>query len=231
MLIVLLAVGAGALAQSIAGFGFALICGPVLIASLGQTDGLRLIVTLSTVVSLAILASTWRNAKLRDGLLLAAPGVVLAPLLVWLLHDANKNALTVAAGVTTLASAAALAFGLRLDRMRGVGGVITAGGTSALMNVLGGMSGPVAALYAVNARWPEKSIRPTLQIFGITLNIATLVSIGGPTLDWRALVSLIAGWLVGSLVAKLLPAGRTRQVILVVAAVGGAFAVWRGISA
>jgi uncharacterized membrane protein YfcA len=230
MLIVLLAVGAGAVAQSIAGFGFALICGPVLIAALGQTDGLRLIVTLSTLVSLAILSRTWRQAKLRDGLLLAAPGVVLAPLLVWLLRDVDKNVLTIAAGVTTLASAAALAFGVRLDRLRGVGGVITAGGTSALMNVLGGMSGPVAALYAVSARWPEQSIRPTLQVFGIALNIATLVSVGGVAIDWWAVLSLVAGWLVGSVVARLLPAGRTRQIILVVAAAGGAFAVWRGIT-
>ncbi|MFC0430600.1 TSUP family transporter [Kutzneria buriramensis] len=229
-MIVLLAVGAGAVAQSVAGFGFALICGPVLIAALGQADGLRLIVTLSTVVSLAILVPTWRDVKLRDGLLLAAPGVVLAPLLVWLLRDADKNVVTIGAGVTTLASAAALALGLRLDRLRGVGGVIMAGGTSALMNVLGGMSGPVAALYAVNARWPERSIRPTLQVFGITLNIATLVSIGGPAIDWWAALSLVAGWLVGSLVAKLLPAGRTRQLILLVAAAGGVFAVWRGIT-
>jgi len=230
VLIVLLAVGAGAAAQSVAGFGFALICGPVLIAALGQAEGLRLIVTLSTLVSLGILVPNWRKAKLRDGLLLAAPGVVLAPLLVWLLRDVDKNALTIAAGVTTLASAAALAFGLRLDRLRGAGGVIVAGGTSALMNVLGGMSGPVAALYAVNAGWPERSIRPTLQVFGITLNIATLLSIGGIAIDWPATLSLVAGWLVGSAVARLLPAGRTRQVILLVAAAGGVFAVWRGIA-
>ena len=206
MLIVLLAVGAGAAAQSVAGFGFALICGPVLIAALGQAEGLRLIVTLSTLVSLGILVPNWRKAKLRDGLLLAAPGVVLAPLLVWLLRDVDKNALTIAAGV------------------------IVAGGTSALMNVLGGMSGPVAALYAVNAGWPERSIRPTLQVFGITLNIATLLSIGGIAIDWPATLSLVAGWLVGSAVARLLPAGRTRQVILLVAAAGGVFAVWRGIA-
>jgi uncharacterized membrane protein YfcA len=230
MLIVLLAVAAGAAAQSVAGFGFALICGPVLIAALGQPEGLRLIVTLATLVSLAILVPTWRHAKLRDGLLLAAPGVVLAPLLVWLLRDADKNALTVGAGLTTLASAVALAFGLRLDRLRGVGGVIIAGGTSALMNVLGGMSGPVAALYAVNARWPERSIRPTLQIFGITLNVVTLVSIGGIAMDWWAALSLVVGWLAGSVVARLLPAGRTRPVILVVAAAGGVFAVWHAIA-
>jgi hypothetical protein len=129
-----------------------------------------------------------------------------------------------------VASAAALAFGLRLDRLRGAGGVIMAGGTSALMNVLGGMSGPVAALYAVNARWPERSIRPTLQVFGITLNLATLVSVGGPAIDWWAALSLVAGWLVGSLVARVLPAGRTRLLVLLVAAAGGVFAVWRGIT-
>ncbi|HEX4221880.1 MAG TPA: TSUP family transporter [Pseudonocardiaceae bacterium] len=230
MLIVLLAVGVGAIAQAVAGFGFALICGPLLIAALGQADGLRLIVTLSTLVSLVILASTWRAAKLRDGLLLALPGVLLAPVFVWLLRDVDKNALTVAAGATTLVATATLALGRRFEQLRGIGGVVTAGATSALMNVLGGMSGPVAALYAVNARWPEKSITPTLQVFGITLNIVTLASVGGPTLDWRAVLSLLAGWLVGYVVARVLPAGRTRHIVLLVAAAGGAFAVWRGLA-
>ncbi len=44
------------------------------------------------------------------------------------------------------------------------------------------------------------------------------------------MASLVVGWLVGTAVARLLPAGRTRQIILLVAAAGGVFAVWRGIT-
>lgn len=72
-------------------------------------------------------------------------------------------------------------------------------------------------------------MRPTLQVFGITLNIATLVSIGGPVLDWRAVATLLVGWLIGSLVARLLPLGWSRRVVLVVIAAGGGFAIWRGL--
>jgi uncharacterized protein len=231
MLSAILAVGAGAAAQTIAGFGFALICGPLLIAAFGPSDGLRLIITLSTLVSAAMLVPTWRRAKLREGLLLALPGVLLTPVLVVLLRGVDRNVLTVAAGLTTLISAGALAAGGRISWMHGLPGSLTAGTTSAVMNVLGGMSGPVAALYAVNARWPEDAIKPTLQVFGLTLNAAALMSIGGPALDWRAFVGLLAGWLVGLLIAKRIAAGRIRHVILTLAALSGAFVVWQGVIA
>ena len=47
---VLFAVLVGTLAQSISGIGFALVCGPLLVAALGPQDGVRLSVLLSLVL-------------------------------------------------------------------------------------------------------------------------------------------------------------------------------------
>lgn len=229
MLIALLAVGVGAVAQTVSGIGFALVCGPVLIAALGQSTGLRLVLTLSTVVCTALLATTWRQVRLRDALLMAAPGVALTPLLAFLLRGANSHVLTASAGALTLACAAALAFGLRLRWLRGWPGAAVAGGASAAMNVLAGMAGPAAALYGVNARWADDEIRPTLQVFGVVLNAVALVSVGGPVLDWRSCAALLAGWGIGLLVASRLASGRIRPFVLAVAALGGLFALWRGL--
>ncbi|WP_232665644.1 TSUP family transporter [Pseudonocardia sp. TRM90224] len=229
--VALVAVALGSVAQTVAGFGFALICGPLLITVLGQSDGLRLVITLATLVSVAMLVPTWRQASLRNGLLLAAPGIVLTPGLAWLMQGLDRSVLTVAAGATTLLAAGALAVGLSLQWLRGTKGVLVAGATSGAMNVLGGMSGPVAALYAVNARWPAETVRPTLQVFGIALNLVALASVGGPLLDGGAMAALAAGWAIGMLVARRLPPARMRQIVLALAALGGMIAVVRGLTA
>ena len=65
-----LAVLVGAMAQSVSGIGFVLVCGPLLVAALGPDDGVRLAVVLSLTVNVAVLARTWRAAELRTALLL-----------------------------------------------------------------------------------------------------------------------------------------------------------------
>lgn len=230
MILAVAAVAVGACAQWTAGFGFALICGPLLIATLGQTSGLRLILTLSTLISVAMLARTLRDLKWRDAVLLAAPGVVLTPLLVAALRGVDKGTLTLAAGLLTLAATAALARGVRVARLRGAGGAAAAGVISAAMNVVGGLSGPLAALYAVNAGWRHESIRPTLQVFGILLNISALLSLGGVDVDWRAGAALTAGGLAGAVLARRLSPDASRRLVLVIAALGGLYAAYRGLA-
>ncbi len=101
-LVVILAVVLGALAQTIAGFGFALLCGPFLIAALGQATAVRLILLLSSIISVVLLTRKARHARLGDGLLLLAPGVVVTPAVAWVLHHLDVRTVTVAAGVVTL---------------------------------------------------------------------------------------------------------------------------------
>lgn len=230
MILAVTAVAVGACAQWTAGFGFALICGPLLIATLGQTAGLQLILTLSTLISVAMLAGSVRDLKWRDAVLLAAPGVVLTPVLVAALRGVDKGTLTLAAGLLTLAATAVLARGVRVARLRGTGGAAAAGVVSAAMNVVGGLSGPLAALYAVNAGWRHESIRPTLQVFGILLNISALLSLGGVNIDWRAGVALMVGGLAGAVLARRLSSEASRRLVLTIAALGGLYAAYRGLS-
>jgi hypothetical protein len=95
------------------------------------------------------------------------------------------------------------------------------------MNALGGLSGPAAAIYAANEKWRPQAIAPTLQVFGLILNAASLATLGGPELDYRLATALPVGWLCGIWVSRRLPASHLHRVVLAVAAAGGAAAMMR----
>jgi hypothetical protein len=96
------------------------------------------------------------------------------------------------------------------------------------MNALGGLSGPAGAIYAANEEWPPEAIAPTLQVFGLVLNAASLATLGGPELDYRLASALPVGWVCGIWVAGRLSASQLHRVILALAAAGGAAALMRG---
>lgn len=222
-------VALAAVAQSVAGFGFGLVCSSVLIAVLGHDEGLRLVITLSLVMNVTLLVQDPRNARVREAVVLALPAVLCTVPLVLVLGHANSDALTVAAGTITVAAALALVKGLRVARLRGLTGALGAGFISAVMNVVGGLSGPSVALYAVNADWPPLTVTPTLQVFGLITNLVALSALGGPTLTGDAVGGLLAGWVVGLIIARRLSGAHLRMGVLAVATAGGLYAVARGL--
>ncbi len=224
-----MAVALGAVAQTVTGFGLALVCAPFLVAAFGPGDGVRQAVLLSSVINAAILLREGRAARVGDALLLLAPAAAATPLLALALRRLDARSLTVVAGLATIFGTVALARGLRLRRVRGVWGAAGAGVVSAAMNVIGGLSGPAVALYIVNAGWPAASVRPTLQAYSLVLNLITLGVLGMPTLIPQLFVGLIAGWAGGSLLAGHLSPTWARHATLIVAATGGVLAVLKGL--
>jgi len=225
-----IAVLLGALAQTAAGFGLALICGPVLIASQGSDHGLRLVLTLSLLSNILVLATRWRDARVADGFWLAVPAVLTAVPILWAVHRLDPAALTVTAGVLTLVCALALAVRVRLTWLRGRVGAAIASVVSEVGNAIGGLSGPSIALYAVNADWPVEQVAPTLQVFGLVTNVVTLAGKGGPLLTWPSTAALAGGWLAGSTLSTRLSPWSLRSAVLLLAAAGGGYAVVRGLS-
>lgn len=221
-----LAVAAGALAQSVSGIGFVLVCGPLLVALLGPTDGVRLAVVLSTLVNLAVLAREHRSVALRDALTLLLPAAVATPLLALALRRLAGDAATAGAGLAAVAGAAALAAGVRWRAAAGRAGAVGAGLLSALMNVLAGIGGPAVALWAANAGWPALKARSTLQVYFLGLNVVTLVSLGLPRVGAGLLLATVAALVVGLVAGHVLgprvPETAARRTTLALAAAGGA---------
>jgi uncharacterized membrane protein YfcA len=230
---VVLAVAAGALAQSVSGIGFALVCGPLLVAALGPTDGVSLAVALSMLVNVAVLARSVRQASLRDALLLAVPAVLATPLLVRLLSRAPERLATVLAGAATVAGAVALGVGLRWHRAGGRAGAVGAGLLSAAMNVVAGIGGPAVALYAANAGWPADAMRSTGQVYFLALNVVALAALGLPevsgALAAACVTALVAGLLAGGPVAARVPDRAARRTTLALAGLGGLVVLLRAV--
>lgn len=227
--LVVLMVGLGALAQGSTGMGFGLLCAPFLIGSYGPAEGVRQVVLLSLVLNAVFLGSEARSARGRDALGLLLPALLVAPLLTLWLRPLDPRVLLVVAGSLTTGSAAVLALGWQPSWLRGRVGAVGAGVVSAAMNVAGGLAGPAAALYAVGAGWPAASVRPTLQLYGLGLNLVTLLSLGLPPLHPPLLAGLVGGVLAGLLLARRLPQRLVRQAILALAALGGVLVVLRGV--
>ena len=221
----MLAVAAGAVAQSVSGIGFTLVSGPLLVAALGPADGVRLSVALSLVVNVAVLTRAAREISWRDATLLMVPAVLATPLLARLLRDAPERASQALAGAATLLGALVLGAGVRWRAAGGRAGAVGAGVVSAAMNVVAGVGGPAVALYAANAGWPAAALRSTGQAYFLVLNVVALASLGLPAvpggLVLACLVALAAGLLVGARLADRVPEAGARRVTLVLAGLGG----------
>ncbi len=211
------------------GIGFALVCAPFLIVASGSREGVREAILLSSVLNAALLGRERRRVLLPQAALLWVPAALVTPPLAAVVRDAPANGLALVAGTLTVSSAVALGVGLRVGAARGRAGALAAGVVSGAMNVVAGIGGPMAALYALNAGWPPESTRATLQAYFLALNLVALASLGLPSVSLLQFGALLAGWLAGSLLAPRLPAGAAFWATLGLAAVGGALAVGRAL--
>ena len=220
-----LAVVLGAVAQSVSGIGFVLVCGPLLVTLLGQPDGVRLAVVLSSAVNVVVLAREHRAVVLRDALTLLLPAALATPLLAVALRRLDPQVAAAGAGLAAVLGATALASGVRWQAAKGRAGAVGAGLISALMNVLAGIGGPAVALWAANAGWSARTARSTLQVYFLGLNLVALASLGLPhvsgTLFAATATALAVGLGLGHLLEPRVPEVAAQRATLALAAAGG----------
>jgi hypothetical protein len=214
-------VAAGGLAQSVTGLGFALVAAPGLIALLGPSQGVAVVVLLGILASVIPLLGQWRHVRVRDGGTLLVPTLLATPAVGALIAGVDTAALAVAAGTAVLVGVVALWRGLRWQPLVSIPGAIGTGIASATMNVIGGVGGPPVGLYAANAGWEPREARATLQGFFLIQGLATMLVIGPVLPDVAAVVALVVGTLVGVVVAPRIPERAARMAVLAVAGFGG----------
>jgi uncharacterized membrane protein YfcA len=216
-----LGVAAGGLAQSVTGLGFALVAAPGLIALLGPSDGVAVVVLLGILASVVPLLRQWRHTRVRDGGALLVPTLIATPLVGALIAGVDTRVLAVAAGVAVLVGVVALWRGLRWARLVSIPGAIGTGVASALLNVIGGVGGPPVGLYAANAGWPPVEARATLQGFFLIQGIVTALVIGPVLPDAWQVGALLVGTIAGTWLAPRIPEPAARAAVLGVAGFGG----------
>ena len=219
---VLLAVAVGAFAQAATGMGFARVAAPVLIAGVGQAEGVATILALASIASILPLArGGWRDADPRAAGRLLLPTVLATPVFAWALQALSHTVLAVAGGLAVLVGVALLGSGLRSAWLRTRSGAVATGVASAGLNVVGGVGGPPVGLYAANSDWEPARTRGTLQAFFLVQNVITALVVGLVLPSWPQVLALVAGSLLGMTVAPRLPLPAARMGVLGVSALGG----------
>jgi uncharacterized membrane protein YfcA len=230
---VLVAVLLGSLAQSVSGIGFALVCGPLLVAALGAADGVRLSVALSLVLNVVLLVRLWRRVDRRRTLLLLLPAVLVTPLLAVAVRALPARPAAGLAGAVVLLGVGLLTRGARWPGADGTAGTVGAGVLGAATNLVAGIAGPVVAVWAVATPWRADVQRASLQAYFLGVNCVALPSLGLPTVGAPllagCLAALGAGALLGAPLARRVSEAAARRTTLALAAAGGAVVLGRAL--
>ncbi len=225
-LLVGLSVLVGALAQSVSGIGFSLVCGPLLVAALGAADGVRLGVLLSLALNVVLVTRYRREVDRRGALLLLLPTALTVPLFAVLARAVPERAAAAAAGGVVVLGALLLGSGLRWRAARGRAGAVAAGVVAGATTVAASVAGPPVALWAANAGWPARVQRATLQAYFLGVNLVALPSLGLPRVGARTLLLCLAalglGAALGVPLARRVHEAAAARATLLLAGAGGA---------
>ena len=237
---VLVAIFIGAIAQRIAGLGFALLISPFLVIILGSHGGVLMVNICGLVSSLLIMSRVWRDIDWNMYRWLAIPAVLASVPASAAAVYLPSAPLAVTVGVVVLA---ALSTSLLLQRTSVVitGNVpkALAGFASGITNAMAGAGGPAVSVYALLARWPQRSFAATLQPFFVTTAAVTLTSKLSldpgqmpPLQAWAwALVAvmIVGGIYTGEKLQRFIRDDQARLGVVVIAFIGAATALVKGL--
>ncbi|RJU01926.1 sulfite exporter TauE/SafE family protein [Arthrobacter frigidicola] len=239
--VVLGAIFAGAVAQRIAGLGFALLIAPFLVLILGPHEGVLMVNICGVVSSAIIVGRVWRDIDWSMFRWLTLPSLLgsIPGSLIAVAAPAAPLAVTVGAVVL-----AALSISLVLQRsdvvVRGNVPKVLAGFGAGLTNSMAGVGGPAVSAYAVLARWPQRPFAATLQPFFVVIGLVTLAikllldPAQAPVLApwmWGAIGGVIlAGIFTGEKLGRFVRDDTARFAVVVIAFVGAGLATARGIA-
>lgn len=237
---VLGAIFIGAIAQRIAGLGFALLISPFLVILLGAHGGVLMVNVCGLVSSSLILFRVWRDVDWGMYRWLALPAILgsipASAAAVYL--PAAPMAVTVGAVVLV-----ALTVSLVLQRtslvVKGNTPKAVAGFVSGITNAVAGVGGPAVSVYALLARWPQRPFAATLQPFFITTAVVTLTmkTLLDPgqmppfsAWSWALIVLMIvAGVYAGEKLQRFIRDDQARLAVIAIAFLGAATALAKGI--
>ena len=238
--LVLGAVVMGAGMQRVTGMGFALVAAPFLVLLLGPVEGVVLVNVCGAVTAGAIIFRVLRDIDWKRYAALAASallGIIPAAILIRFIAPAVLEisiGVILAVGLTVLL---VLKSATLPERRRYL---LTAGGLSGFMNTAAGVGGPAVSMYSIATRWQHKSFAATMQPYFFTIGTFSLVSKAVtapasfpvlPLAMWVAVaVACLAGLVLGDLAAKHVPARAAQILLIILAYLGAAATIIRGVS-
>ncbi|HSP59869.1 MAG TPA: TSUP family transporter [Ornithinimicrobium sp.] len=232
----------GATLQRVSGLGMGLVVAPLLAVLLGAAPGV-LVANATTTVSAFLLtvavrrAVEWRRALLIG--LAAVPGAVLGALLVGALPGAALQVVVGAVVLLGLGTGWLVDHLGRLPHVRRWWVTPGAGLLGGMLNTIAGVAGPVMIVHSRLVRWGQAGFAATMQpVFmvmgGLSVLAKTFVApVTAWVPPWWLAVVVVGGVLVGiglgGYLADRVSASAARRTATLVAALGGAAALVRGL--
>lgn len=235
-----MAVFIGAIAQRIAGLGFALLISPFLVILLGSHGGVLMVNVCGLVSSAMIMFRVKKDIDWSMYRWLAIPAVCGSiPASVAAVY-LPAGPMAVVVGVIVLV---ALTVSLLMQRtpvtVTGNAPKAIAGFVAGVTNAVAGVGGPAVSAYALMARWPQRQFAATLQPFFVTIALVTLTSKLSldasqmpPFAAWAwGLVALmiIIGIYTGEKLQRFIRDDQARAAVVILAFFGAAAALVKGI--
>lgn len=196
----------GGVASGLAGFGFALICVPVLLLIYPPQTVIAISILLSLLTGWIVLPGVWRQIRMRTVAALlpwAIAGVVAGVFLLRILDVAQ---------IKLVASLVVAGFALSMLRgwsPPGAGSPIAtgvAGATSGVLNAMTGMAGPPVVMLFVARKLDTHAFRTSIVAYFILIDVAALailVQVG--EIGWvetRTALLLLPAALVGTFIGR-----------------------------
>lgn len=221
----------GSIASVVAGFGFALVCSPFLVAAYGAPEGVQINLLVSGILSVVLLVVGWDHLDRTSAVRLLVPATLASVALGIPLRGSDTDVLTAVAGGLCLLGVGVVAFGRPLHRVTTRVGTALVGLVSGAMNVVAGISGPPVVMFGATIGWSPPVARTTLQAYFLGINAVALATLGLPDhVPGIVVAAMVVGAVLGRPLAARLPAEQIRSAGLVLAAVGSVLAVVRGLS-
>ncbi|MBL0887685.1 sulfite exporter TauE/SafE family protein [Myceligenerans indicum] len=244
--LLVLAILVGGSLQRVAGMGFGLVAGPFIVLLVGPLEGVLLVNVVGAAMALLIIGRVLREVDWRRYAWLVAASVSVSVPAALLLRGASSAALEIGIGLVVIG---AMTLALVTARLRGERRrfaardprpLLVTGAASGVGSVAAGIGGPPLAVYAVLDRWDTRSFAATAQPFFMTNALAAMAAkllFAGATFPafavWEWLViglALVGSIALGELLAPRLSREATRRVLVVLAYVGGAATLARGVA-
>jgi uncharacterized membrane protein YfcA len=228
---VAVAVAAGTAAQSVTGFGFALLVVPILTVVEGPQTAVVVMTSIGVPMTLAN-AIRWRaDLETRSFLMVTAAALVAMPLGTLLLTRADDRTLTLVVGAVVLAFTVALWRGLHLPPGRRT--EIAAGALSGALATSVGTNGPpLVVAFQATGMTPEPFRATLAAAFAVQGSVALATFWAADLIDadvgraWLVgIPAALVGALVGDRVFARMDRDRFRTGVLVMLAASGTLAL------
>jgi uncharacterized membrane protein YfcA len=224
-----------AVIQRITGLGFVLVLVGPIVLLYGPVEGITIGVLLALVASSSAVPLVWRQVEWKRAWWLIWPGLVAAPFAALLVRVLPEAALLLLIAAMAYFALVAGWIPVLAASLQGRTGAVVAGSAAGFMHVASGLSGPALAAYAVGDRWEQRRFAASVQIIFVAFSLVSVVLRGLPTSPiadvWMLVAATVAGILIGTLLARLVPARLARLAMLAIAWAGATVVLIRGILA